>query len=81
MTWERGLSLLGLALLLVCIWMVNDMSEKLETREPVLYGQSLEGGGVKTERWIMPNGEPETRDAFVQRHMAAERAFLAGREE
>lgn len=81
MNWERGLSALGVLLLLVCLWLVHDMSDKLDTMEPHLYGQTLEGGGVTTERWVLPNGEPEPREAFIQRHMASERAFLAAKGE
>jgi len=80
MNWERAAPLLTLLLTVVCVWMVSDMRDDLKQDGPRLYGQSLTGDGVTTERWIMPDGKPEAREDFILRHQATVRALQDGGE-
>lgn len=70
-------SVLIVGLLLVCTWMVANMSDKLDGPRRGT-GQEFSGDGVTTERWKMQSGEPEPLADWLARHQEAVRALQGG---
>jgi len=75
---QFALSLLTLSLLAFCVWEVRSVGDKLDRKRRGT-GQKIEDvHGVTTERMFTAEGEPESLEAWAQRHREAMAMFEGG---
>jgi len=75
---QAAWSLLIAGLLLVCIYMVNSMSEQLDEQAPegrVPTGQRIERDGITTPQYYVEGtSTPEPDEEWIERHLQARSA-------